>query len=144
MISSLLILKVKLSVTLLESSFHFPHFWFISLPGSLIIPLPDEAKAEERKVLSTRFIFGSIVVNLTLSFFSLQSKSFSVSNMDDAATVVKISLAQFHVQVNALLTTAKIICRMGKQYAPRVGGGGGHLTLGTAHSLVSLDLHRLP
>lgn len=33
---------------------------------------------------------------------SPQSKSFSVSNMDDAATVVKTSLAQFHVQVCSL------------------------------------------
>lgn len=34
-------------------------------------------------------------------FFS-QSKSFTVTNMDDAATVVKMSLAQFQFQVSLI------------------------------------------
>ena len=46
-----------------------------------------------------------VFLNLHHFFFSSQSKSFSVTNMDDAAAVVKMSLAQFQLQVRFLVLT---------------------------------------
>ena len=70
---------------------------FLWLAASSVHALPRAVDVHSKKgpgyEIDLQFLF------FTPSLFSFQSKSFSVSNNDDAATVVKMSLAQFHVQV---------------------------------------------